>query len=351
MSVIARYPTSPTGQTSYSLNAWYEITASTPAAANYLHIIFGYIGASGAYKRIGVDIGIGGAGSEVIRVKGMMTARSVDNYYSMYEYWLPINVPAGSRLAVYAYNIESSMNSVSMSTTLYSLGTHSYEYVDLIGRPSLSGTANAKGSWVQATASAAENYDAIILSTAPTSASGIASGVQFIDVATGPAASETIILNNVMSTTSAVLDTPVPPVMGMMPARITAGQRVAARMQRADTTGAYLNILGLRKAATAPANARLTQLIAEAAGQQLSESVSARLTQQYAEVLLIPPIDALAVMRLEQFLAEVAGQQASTAVNARLTQQYAEVLLRPGTVGDLYPSNAADLNLALGLMI
>lgn len=81
--------------------AWVEVETSTPHEVNGFHLIAYAVGASGSSRRALVDVGIGGAGSEVVLVPDILLSTQ-DNFGTMGGdmIYFPMRIPAGTRVAM-----------------------------------------------------------------------------------------------------------------------------------------------------------------------------------------------------------------------------------------------------------
>lgn len=231
-----------------SNNTWQQVIASTPSHINYLMVSFGYH-LPASYRRGLADIGIGAASSEVAIVEGLASDRSLNAYAHVYPYLLPVNIPSGSRLAIRPYDHGSGFDDTYVHIVGYYFAPHDYTNIDYLGAALVSTTvANTKGAWVQVNASLSEDYDAIMMAVC-NDGSAAATGTQYYDIATGAAASEVAIIENLRGAQSSTMDQPNPSVYQLMPATLSSGERLSARMQCTDSNPLYTFFYGLRKSA------------------------------------------------------------------------------------------------------
>jgi hypothetical protein len=191
------------------------------------------------------DIAIGAAGSEVI-IAADIPARSDANF--LLGSYLPINVdiPAGSRIAIRA---QGSIVSTGMETQILledraigSLANPIAYGVNASGSPVIGvtidpgGTINTKSAYVQITASTTARIDILtVYYTGLNTSSTFAAWS--IDIATGAAGAETIIIPDLRATANPAGGIPnLRPAYVTLPVSIPAGTRIAARVSANFTT-------------------------------------------------------------------------------------------------------------------
>jgi hypothetical protein len=152
-----------TGDTAHTMGAWTEMIASTAADAGLL-VLYASPGANGVDSRTLVDIGVGAAGTEVVKVPAL----PVGGHTSPYPTVIPLSVPAGSRVA-----IRTQGGVISRATNwglhLYDVpdtATSSDGTVDVYGADtatSLGTYVVSSSGWVQMTASTTRAYRALVV--------------------------------------------------------------------------------------------------------------------------------------------------------------------------------------------
>jgi len=105
-------------ETVHVKSAWTEITAATTAAHEFIAIVFGGFNNGSATRQFLVDIGTGGAGSEVVLLPDMLV--SVDHAtdrITAYVGPLPVTIASGTRLSFRAQadNVETSFNIIDVA--------------------------------------------------------------------------------------------------------------------------------------------------------------------------------------------------------------------------------------------
>lgn len=224
---------------------WTELIASTPQPADMLFL---YLMHSGTSSQCLIDIGIGGAGSEVVVASDIfMDNERYSSGCGGQVIPVPIHVPEGVRLAV-------RFQASSTAETLYvgCVMTHGGWYVGKgfakqIGEGLLAassrgtdvdpgGTANTKGSWQELVASTSENYAAFWMSIGWSANSAATASTQWlIDIALGAGGSEVIIAGDLCLQVEAIADRQCYSLLPVMHVPIAAGTRVAVRAQSTET--------------------------------------------------------------------------------------------------------------------
>lgn len=254
--------------TAHTKGPWTQIAASTTfdASAIMLQIDLQY--QDTLYL---IDVGIGGAGSEQVLIPNLMMSQSAPVFNSLI---IPVNVPAGSRIAVRSQdNFGSSTSYVAVTLLAGGWASSSpFNTVTAYGPSTATSngviadagaTINTKGAWAQITASTASAMKALMISgsrAAPGTAV-TATYAQLVDIGIGAAGSEQVILPNLRFQASIMTGgvvTPytagsatltglstlfprwIPPIMCDIP----AGVRLAVRQQSSttntnDRTSAY----------------------------------------------------------------------------------------------------------------
>jgi hypothetical protein len=216
--------------------AYVQVVGSSPYASSRLWLIAEF-SSTGIQRWYLIDIATGAAGAETVVVANLAVQCDMDQIASAF---IPLNVdiPAGTRIAirtqcgattsgitVHVYLDNRAIASLANPATYGADTTTSRGTVIDPG-----GTANTKGSYVQLSASTSSRIDAAVLCvTHDSSVSEITTGLRWaIDIATGAAGAETIVIPNITIAGNAVARSTRPGVM-YFPVSIPAGTRVAAR--------------------------------------------------------------------------------------------------------------------------
>jgi hypothetical protein len=234
---MTAYPSlNPVSGAGHTKGAYVQIVASTPYDSSRVFLIAEF-GSTGTQRYYLMDLATGGAGSETVIVANIAVHVDLDQIASMF---IPLNVqiPAGTRLSIRAQcNLATSGITVHVyldDRALASLvNPATYGPDTATSRGTIvdpGGTASTKGSYVQLTASTATRIDTAVLCLThdPTSTT-IASGSRWsIDVATGAAGAESIILPD-LTVAGNSITTAVRPGFLYFPVSIAAGTRIAVR--------------------------------------------------------------------------------------------------------------------------
>lgn len=215
-------------------SAWVEVESTTPRDyAGIILMVSG--GASYTRRNLLVDIGIGGAGSEVVVVPNLyFKTGDAATSPMVSQVFVPISIPAGSRLAVRQQNTGN--GTVNVAVIGVSKGfqqANGFQVAEAIGTSDADsgGTstdpgavANTKGAWVQLTASAPE-CSCLLVGLGKTTPGSLTSCRHLVDIAIGAGGSEQIIVADIFTLTHGdIQNYPI-----LIPVKIPAGQRVAAR--------------------------------------------------------------------------------------------------------------------------
>lgn len=243
------------GGSAHTKGAWTEIASSTAFTCDWLRLGMTSRASSSAAL---IDIGIGAAGSEVVILENLPLA--CGSGLNGVDIFIPITIPAGTRLSARMQSTSASTNAgVYVIIGANGFGrSESFKKVITIGAntatsfgTSLSDganwTAHTKKGWVEMTASAPDDIDAIIVLNSHLSASG---GASIIDIGVGAAASESVIIPNVFNRKNNNSRVGMPGANGPFFVSIEKGTRIAARgqVQASSTATAsdfYLVLLGL----------------------------------------------------------------------------------------------------------
>lgn len=196
-----------------------------------------------------VDISTGAAASEVVLIPNVIAEAGAQFSVDVTSVLVPISIPAGTRIAARAQtNSGAGTNTVGVKLTLFQGGFGAVG-VDAIGASTATSLGTlvtagngSKGAYSQLTASSAHNYkglffvldtQAVALGSFPTCA---------IDIATGAAASEVVLLPNFITL---YLSTNFVPVTSpYYPISISSGTRIAARAQCSGAATLGISVYG-----------------------------------------------------------------------------------------------------------
>lgn len=254
--------TAVTGGTAHTKGAWVQVTAATTAPVHGFHLCISttanYAAATDTSTLL--DIGIGGAGSEVVVVPNIGIgyqgpATGANGTVTT----VPVTVPQGSRVAIRAQSIRTSRNITVWMTPIRSNTVTRLPaptaLIDLCANTATSygvalsvpGGANTKGAWTQLTASVPQALQAVVLTpqAAADTTVGTANGTMLVDVAVGASGSEQTIISNwpYLQSTNEVGQYLAPTIW---PVTVPAGARLAARYQTPNTGNSIdLQVIGV----------------------------------------------------------------------------------------------------------
>lgn len=235
---------SPTQNTK---GAWVELVTATDKSCNLLSIL---MNAASVYDHL-VDIGVGPAGSEVVLIANLLFSRAQSTSTGHFCYTFPVNIPAGTRIAVRSQCKGTNNPSVRIQL-LASAGSfqpHLAGAVATFGANTADsgGTAidpgavlNTKGAWTQIAAATDSAIKAIVMAIGQQAILNRASANNWLlDIGIGAAGAETVIIADyALVAFNDSYTTPQPSVSPLIPVDIPAGARIAARIQASNVTSA-----------------------------------------------------------------------------------------------------------------
>lgn len=235
--------TTLTSGTTNTKGSYTQLVASTTRDTDYILLSASNSPSNGF--RLSIDLAVGGAGSEQIILPDFVVSSGIN---SVNQVAIPISIPAGTRLSARCQS-SAATDQVSVNVVLCagSMDFQPYDMVDTYGFTSGSttgvtvdpgGTINTKGSYTQIVASTTRDHMGLFfIVDAGTRTVGVGQN-WLIDVAVGAAASEQVLIPNIMmaETGSAMVDTPS--VWGPYPVQVPAGTRLSVRAQCTENTAA-----------------------------------------------------------------------------------------------------------------
>jgi hypothetical protein len=235
MAITAATMLNPVSGAANTKGAYVQVTASTPYASSRLFLIFEF-GTTGTQRYYLIDLATGAAGAETVVVANLAVHVDLEQIASAF---IPVNVdlPAGTRVAM---RVQCSTATSGITAHVYlenraiaSLANPATYGTDLTTSRGTSidpgGTAATKGSYVQLSASTSSRIDTAVLCVTHDPTATISTGLRWaIDVATGAAGAETIVIPDITIAGNAITTATRPGVM-YFPVAIAAGTRVAVR--------------------------------------------------------------------------------------------------------------------------
>ena len=241
-----------TGSPAHTAGAWAELVASMPEQIDGFTLRLGIGNTSGADTSRLMDVGVGAAGSEVVVVENMMVGYNG----AAADYYLPVRVPKGARLAVRARGAADSdgrtvewdsANTSNMlgpirrrpdlprPTRLLTAGADTATSGGVV--LTAPGSTHTKAAWTTVSSGFAVPLRGLLAFTsiAPGTTNTPASGYLLWDVAMGAAGAETLLAANTASTTGSTESIAGGRATAVW-RHIPAGIRIAGRYQRASTS-------------------------------------------------------------------------------------------------------------------
>lgn len=182
-----------------SKSSWFELIASTSSAANEVLISI----VPGTSVQYVIDIGIGGAGSEVVVVPNLLTGKSGQS--TGHFLTIPLTIPSGSRVSWRVISQGNSQVGVGVHLFFRTYSTES-PLDDLISygvdpdsasqygtTVDPGGTSNTKGAYAEISSSVSKG-NFVTLAFSNDNQSSTTNGPLLIDLATGGAGSEVVIV-------------------------------------------------------------------------------------------------------------------------------------------------------------
>jgi len=224
--------------------AWQEYISST--AENYIGLWVSCVSTTDyGVENAMIDIGIGGPGSEKVILENF--AMSI-NYVTSAGFFLPVAIPAGTRVAVRAQTNRSSnaaitINLIGVSGDFFiqssqQVATYGAVVATTEGTAlPICGTKNVKGSYVEITSATTYSIRHLIIDLLWAQKATSGNRVFHIDIAVGSVGNEQIIIPDIFAWTWAG-ELPFPPVLSL-PIKIPIGSRIAARTSCTDNSAGY----------------------------------------------------------------------------------------------------------------
>ncbi len=195
-----------TSGVAHTKGAWVQLSASVGVTGGqWMALSIGTTGASATDTATLLDIGFGAAASETVVISNLQVGFLSDRY----TYLVPFYVPAGTRVATRIQSVQASKvvsvgldvwggdpdSSLTTCNKITTYGSDTATSRGAILAPNAS--ANVKGSYVQLTAATTAPIHGAIVSIQGTTALFAGARDFTVDVATGAAASEVVVIADV----------------------------------------------------------------------------------------------------------------------------------------------------------
>lgn len=222
--------------------SWAQLKAATVQEA-YGIIVCAFAGSASVNYL--VDIGVGAAAAEQVLIPNLLFCQSGGGNVPEY-YYLPVRVPGGVRVAARCQSVTASAT-LAVAAWLMPAGPQMpppFSRVTDYGATTASshgtthdpgGTANTKGTYTQLTASTTNPIKALHLHFGDAGDTARVSLSWLVDVAIGAAASEKIIVPNLLVACNSATDRPYQMPVAI-PVTIPAGSRLSFRAQCSGNT-------------------------------------------------------------------------------------------------------------------
>jgi hypothetical protein len=223
--------------------AWAQLISATAYDSQWLMIGVGEL--SGSLASYLLDIGIGGAGSEVVLIPDLAVYVYIATVTVVRYVCVPVAIPAGTRVAA---RIQASTGGVTANVSLHLIacgidappGLHRVEACGALTAASTGtqladpgGTANTDGAWTQLIAATGFDYRHMII-LASNGGSYSSAPSHLLDIAVGGSGAEVEVVGDVWIVGPQQIKQS--PAALSLPTRIEAGSRIAARHRCSSVT-------------------------------------------------------------------------------------------------------------------
>jgi hypothetical protein len=232
-----------TGATPHVKTAWSDLVPALPFDARGLTLVV--MGGSTPTSFL-VDIGIGAAGQEQTIISNLIMGAGSDFSGQLRSIYLPIALPANTRLALRAQ--ASGSNRVLRVSAIAHAG--GFSSMPVLGRLTTYGgitgtsrgtqidpgaTANTKGAWTQITAATTNNAKLLCALVTFGGIANVPFTTWVLDIGIGAAGAETVLIADLPLHGGDVADAIYPPVQ-WFPVSVPVGTRLSARTRCEVTT-------------------------------------------------------------------------------------------------------------------
>lgn len=232
--------------TANTKGAWVQLVASTASDSWGMIAQIQYRGTTNLSDDFLIDIGIGGSGSEVVLVGNLLASTNAVRQ-GLYETFLPIAIPSGTRVSARCQNNSTSTADIlGLSIVLFGKGTQSgasacqtygANTADSGGIVVDAGAApNTKGAWAQVTAATTADCNWIAVHVGDAGDTSRASANYLLDVGTGGSGSEVVLIPDLSFGVTTLIDTYVLKSFTVPVPTIASGTRLSARLASTTAT-------------------------------------------------------------------------------------------------------------------
>lgn len=233
--------------TANTKGAWAELISSTSFPASGLIVTIGYRNNANFL----VDIGIGGAGSEIAIINNLLaSAYAASESLKTGSMFFPISIPAGTRISARCQADSTSNKNCGVGvqivgggfvypapfSTVLTYGANAANSRGVNIDPGSS--ADTKGAWIEIAASISNNLKALFVRFGDGSSARSALKQGVLDVGIGAASSEIVLIPNIYYTFTAN-NMIGPDCSLLLPVSIPSGTRLAVRASNQETNATY----------------------------------------------------------------------------------------------------------------
>lgn len=229
-----------------------QLVASTGHDAVGMIVMLSNFVAGGT--ELGVDIAVGGAGSEQVIISNIMLQ---DDHATIVNPYFPVNVPAGSRISARCQSTNAS-DTCNVGVVVfdgeftcaegYTVDNYGFLTASSHGTVVDPGaTANTKGAWAQLTASTTADIHGLLIGIDSAGVTGSVGtrNTMLLDIGIGASGSEQVLIPNLIlihQQNAGAINSTWPDYFQMIPVQIPSGTRIAARCQSGLNTATQRTI-------------------------------------------------------------------------------------------------------------
>lgn len=238
--------------TAHTMGSWTQVVSATSDAIEWVELFLPTAtGTAATNTATLLDIGIGGAGSEVVIVPGIQVGfRQLGHGVRV-----PVHIPVGSRVAVRCQSAVIS-KTVDLSVTFYGAihGKASPTALVAFGNNAATsrgvalpagGTINTKTAWTEITSGVTQPLGALIVNLDFAGDNSQPASNVLVDIGIGASGSEAVIIGDIFTVTRTSEDMYSRSSL-IYPCNIPLNGRIAARWAFSDNTGALgVSVIGV----------------------------------------------------------------------------------------------------------
>ena len=219
--------------TTINSTGWVELEAST--VEDYDAFVL-YLNFRSTNEDVHVSVAIGDAGSEQVIVDRALYPGRSHHFRMCCSYWLPISIPAGSRIAVKAVDDTNNAASHNMYMVMHRASGNAapaFSVFEEIGEATIDpgGTENVLSGWAEIASSVAHDYPLITWRLFPVDKT-IGNNINMLyDMAVGAAGNEKLLMQQLYAHMGNGIDTYAPIHIPLFPFGVKAGDRLSWRCQ------------------------------------------------------------------------------------------------------------------------